>query len=141
VIGTPGSFRLSAADESAGQEGFGGKEAYYPVLEAFGQLIHGAGGDRVVQTLSAHAPTWLSQFPAAVKAEGRELLQREILGAIPYQANEALLHTDSSLMPRRPLAWAAWNYHLPIEQFARIPIGHGTGVTYAPFPELEKLSS
>ena len=41
--------------------------------------------------------------------------EQEILGAIPYQANEALLHTDVSLMPRRPLAWAAWNYHLPVE--------------------------
>jgi predicted NAD/FAD-binding protein len=50
--------------------------------------------------------------------------EREILGAIPYQANEALLHTDASLMPRRPLAWAAWNYHLPIEKSG------GVSVTY-----------
>ena len=35
-----------------------------------------------------------------------------ILGAIPYQANEAILHTDESVLPKRPLAWAAWNYHL-----------------------------
>jgi predicted NAD/FAD-binding protein len=39
--------------------------------------------------------------------------EREILGAIAYQANEALLHVDTRFMPRRPLAWAAWNYHLP----------------------------
>lgn len=39
-------------------------------------------------------------------------LEREILGAIPYQPNEAILHTDRSLLPRRRLAWAAWNYHL-----------------------------
>jgi predicted NAD/FAD-binding protein len=38
--------------------------------------------------------------------------EREVLGAIPYQANEAVLHTDARLMPRRRLAWAAWNYHL-----------------------------
>jgi uncharacterized protein len=37
--------------------------------------------------------------------------EREILGAIPYQRNEALLHTDTSLLPRRRRAWAAWNYH------------------------------
>ena len=48
--------------------------------------------------------------------------EREILGAIPYQANEALLHTDASLMPRRPLAWAAWNYHLPIERHGRVTV-------------------
>jgi len=37
--------------------------------------------------------------------------EREVLGAIPYQRNEAVLHTDSRLMPRRRLAWACWNYH------------------------------
>ena len=37
--------------------------------------------------------------------------EREILGALPYQRNEALLHTDASLLPRRRRAWAAWNYH------------------------------
>jgi predicted NAD/FAD-binding protein len=39
--------------------------------------------------------------------------EREVLGAIDYQLNEAVLHTDASLMPRRRRAWAAWNYHLP----------------------------
>jgi len=39
--------------------------------------------------------------------------EREVLGAIGYQRNEAVLHTDQSLMPKRRLAWAAWNYHIP----------------------------
>jgi uncharacterized protein len=38
--------------------------------------------------------------------------ERELLGAIPYRANEAVLHTDRALLPRRPRAWASWNYHL-----------------------------
>jgi len=37
--------------------------------------------------------------------------ERETLGAIPYQRNEAVLHTDPGLLPTRPLAHAAWNYH------------------------------
>jgi uncharacterized protein len=37
--------------------------------------------------------------------------EREILGAIPYQHNEAVLHTDVRLLPRRRHAWASWNYH------------------------------
>jgi predicted NAD/FAD-binding protein len=50
--------------------------------------------------------------------------EREILGAIPYQANEAVLHTDVRLLPRRRRAWASWNYHLLAE-----PSGLAT-VTY-----------
>jgi predicted NAD/FAD-binding protein len=38
-------------------------------------------------------------------------LEREVLGAIPYQQNDVVLHTDTSLLPRRRLAWSAWNYH------------------------------
>ena len=36
--------------------------------------------------------------------------QREVLGAMPYAPNTALLHTDSSLMPRADKAWASWNF-------------------------------
>ena len=36
----------------------------------------------------------------------------EILGAIPYQNNQIVLHTDMNLMPKKKLAWAAWNYHI-----------------------------
>ncbi len=38
--------------------------------------------------------------------------EREVLSAIPYQRNEAVLHTDASLMPRRRAAWSSWNFHL-----------------------------
>jgi predicted NAD/FAD-binding protein len=41
--------------------------------------------------------------------------EREVLGAIEYQVNEAVLHTDASLMPRRRRAWAAWNVHVPAQ--------------------------
>jgi len=54
--------------------------------------------------------------------------EREILGAIPYQANEAVLHTDARLMPRRALAWAAWNYHLPIEQYERVTVTYNMNI-------------
>jgi predicted NAD/FAD-binding protein len=37
--------------------------------------------------------------------------ESDILGAIPYQPNETILHTDSSLLPKSRLAWSAWNYH------------------------------
>ena len=36
--------------------------------------------------------------------------ERAVLGSIRYQPNEAVLHTDSSVLPQRQAAWAAWNY-------------------------------
>ena len=36
--------------------------------------------------------------------------EREVLSAIRYQANLAVLHTDARVLPSRPKAWAAWNY-------------------------------
>jgi predicted NAD/FAD-binding protein len=38
--------------------------------------------------------------------------EREALTAIPYQANEVVLHTDERLLPRSRLAWSSWNYWL-----------------------------
>lgn len=38
--------------------------------------------------------------------------EREILEALPYQENDVVLHTDTSLLPRARDAWAAWNYHI-----------------------------
>ena len=35
-----------------------------------------------------------------------------VLGALPYADNSVILHTDTSLLPKRPLAWAAWNYRI-----------------------------
>jgi predicted NAD/FAD-binding protein len=50
--------------------------------------------------------------------------EREILGALRYRHNEAVLHTDVRMLPRRRRAWASWNYHL-LEQ-----PGAGATVTY-----------
>ena len=39
--------------------------------------------------------------------------EREILGAIPYQENDVVLHTDTRVLPDNSRAWAAWNYFIP----------------------------
>ncbi len=36
--------------------------------------------------------------------------ERGVLGAIRYQSNRAVLHTDEAVLPRHRSAWAAWNY-------------------------------
>ena len=38
--------------------------------------------------------------------------EKEILGTLHYQPNDAFLHTDTSVLPKRKLAWASWNYNL-----------------------------
>lgn len=48
--------------------------------------------------------------------------EREVLGAFPYQPNEAVLHSDESMMPRRKLAWGAWNYHIPEADNPRVAV-------------------
>lgn len=48
--------------------------------------------------------------------------ERAVLGAIPYQENEAVLHTDRSLMPASKRCWAAWNYHIPAERRRRVSV-------------------
>jgi uncharacterized protein len=37
-------------------------------------------------------------------------IEKEVLGAIRYHRNRAVLHTDTAVLPQRRLAWAAWNY-------------------------------
>jgi len=44
--------------------------------------------------------------------EAPSTAESEVLGAFPYATNEVVLHTDETLLPRRQLARAAWNYHL-----------------------------
>jgi DNA-binding winged helix-turn-helix (wHTH) protein/tetratricopeptide (TPR) repeat protein len=64
-------------------EGFAGKEPYYPILEAVGQLIRGPAGALTLTTLADAAPTWMMQFPALIRGERRADLQRQTIGATP----------------------------------------------------------
>ena len=56
---------------------------------------------------ACHSDQALTMLGADASAQ-----EREILGAIPYQENSIYLHHDRNLMPKRALAWAAWNYHV-----------------------------
>jgi len=128
ITGEPGIGKTTLADEFQrraaadvpgirivrGQcvEGYGGKEAYYPMLDALGQLCRDSEGESVVKTLAKQAPTWLVQFPALMKHEHRELLQREILGATRVRmlreigdALEAVASASSLLLVFEDLHW------------------------------------
>jgi predicted NAD/FAD-binding protein len=62
--------------------------------EHFDQLVFACHTDQALRLLGADA-------------SGDEA---RVLGAIRYQPNRAVLHTDTSLLPARPAAWAAWNH-------------------------------
>lgn len=55
-------------------------------------------------------------------------MEKEILGAIPYQENEVVLHTDTRLLPKRPLAWAAWNYHVPAQPAEHVAVTYNMNI-------------
>jgi uncharacterized protein len=54
--------------------------------------------------------------------------ETEILGAFPYQENDAVLHTDAKMLPRTRLARAAWNYHALDCHHARVAITYDMNI-------------
>lgn len=64
--------------------------------------------DQVV--LATHSDQALAMLDEPSQAE------REVLGALPYQANDVVLHTDIRLLPRNRKTWSSWNYSLPANQ-------------------------
>ena len=54
--------------------------------------------------------------------------EREVLSAIEYQDNEAVLHTDETLMPKRRKAWASWNYHLPANEREHVAVTYNMNI-------------
>jgi predicted NAD/FAD-binding protein len=64
-----------------------------------------AGSERFDDViLACHSDQSLGLLADATPAE------RDVLGAIRYHPNRAVLHTDAAVLPRRRRAWAAWNY-------------------------------
>ena len=84
-------------------EGYGSKEAYYPVLEALSELCHGSGGDAVARTLAVQAPTVLMQFPAHVRSEQREMLQRQNVGSTHERMLREIIEAMETISSDKPL--------------------------------------
>lgn len=51
-----------------------------------------------------------------------------VLGAIEYQPNEAILHTDTRVLPRHRRAWAAWNYFMPAESGRHVAVSYNMNI-------------
>jgi predicted NAD/FAD-binding protein len=76
--------------------------------------------DHVV--IAAHSDQALALLADPTDAE------REILGAFAYQANDVILHTDTTLLPRQRRAWASWNYYIPHEGHGRVAITYNMNI-------------
>ena len=63
--------------------------------ERFDKVVFACHSDQALQLLAEPSTT-----------------EQQILGALPYADNDVVLHTDTRLLPKRPLAWASWNYRL-----------------------------
>lgn len=86
-----------------------------------GNKVFVRSGDNKVETfdgifIASHSDQALRILTDPSRAE------REVLGSIPYQSNEATLHTDQSIMPTRKRAWAAWNYHVPAKPLSPMSV-------------------
>lgn len=73
--------------------------------ESFDQVVLATHGDQSLRLLADPTPR-----------------EREVLSHFRCQPNEAVLHTDVSLLPKRRLAWASWNYHVPREPLDRVAV-------------------
>lgn len=54
--------------------------------------------------------------------------EQQILGAIPYQENEIVLHHDRKMLPKRKLAWAAWNYHVTQQPLDKVAVTYNMNI-------------
>lgn len=86
--------------------------------DADGVIVHSNAGierfDKVV--FACHSDQALGLLAQPSETE------QSILGALPYADNDVVLHTDTPLLPKRPMAWASWNYRLggPVDQPAAV---------------------
>ncbi len=89
-------------------------------------VLSAAGSERYDQlVLACHSDQALTLLEQPTRAE------RDVLGAITYQHNDTVLHTDTRLLPKHRKAWSAWNVRVPASSS-----GHCT-VTYC----MNKLQS
>ncbi|MEM9529650.1 MAG: FAD-dependent oxidoreductase [Pseudomonadota bacterium] len=102
----------------------GGSATYVAaLLNAFSGTVHRSTPVTAVRrrpdgvTVTTTTGTWEGDYvvlachsdQALALLEQPSALEAELLGALPYQANDVVLHTDVRILPRRRQAWAAWN--------------------------------
>ncbi len=82
--------------------------------------VNGEEFDHVV--LACHSDQALAVLEDPSSAE------REVLGALPYQKNHVVLHTDETVLPSRKRAWGAWNYHIRRAEDAPVTVTYNMNI-------------
>jgi predicted NAD/FAD-binding protein len=93
--GFSGQIRLNSPVESVVRDEHGASILCNGNLERYDQVIFACHSDQAAQILIDASAT-----------------ESSILKDLAYQANDVILHTDTSLLPKRKAAWASWNYWL-----------------------------
>jgi predicted NAD/FAD-binding protein len=86
-------------------------QAQNKVAEKFDQVV-----------IATHSDQALTLLDDTTDAE------KNILGVIPYQENQTVLHCDESLLPSKKAAWASWNYHIPKEDLGRVAVTYDMNI-------------
>lgn len=90
--------------------------------------------ERTAERVSVHSKHGVEEFDQVVFAchsdQALAVLaqpsqaETDVLGALKFQPNEAVLHTDTSIMPKSKRAWAAWNAHLGHDEYEQCSVSY-----------------
>ena len=91
--------------------------------------------EHVAITTQAHGEEHFDQVVMACHSDQASALladidagEKRLLDAIPYQANDVVLHTDASLMPRNRRTWSSWNALLPAQGSAAAQVTYNMNI-------------
>src|SRR5262245_530197 len=97
--------------QGASLEHYGATEIYLPVLDAFGRLLRGPGGERVLGVLERHAPTWLVQFPWLERSGDAALLRGDLVGVTKERMLREMAETIEALSASTPVVLVLEDLH------------------------------
>jgi predicted NAD/FAD-binding protein len=122
----------------------GGSKSYIdPLTKPFKDRIHLSAGVRSIRRYDDRVDLvrqdgTMESFDEVVLAchsdEAYQLLEdpsdseHAVLGGMRYQRNETVLHTDTRILPRKKIAWAAWNYHVPSGESHRVAVTYNMNI-------------
>ena len=105
-------IRLNCGVESIRRDASGVLISHREGTDRFDHVVVACHADQAMRLLSDPSPC-----------------ETETLSCFPYQKNRVFLHTDSSVLPKRKLAWAAWNAKI-LDESAKRETSGGIAVSY-----------